>query len=549
MRLNARLIFCGILLLMTLGKVAAQDALIAPGDDALILVYWLPVHTSPDAASPIAAEMVRGMDAQVISVQTDSQGGLWYYLTSNAYGWVPAEWNGEAALTHSSDAALEQIITQANDDIAADIKDLEAYIAQAAAYQSLKDYDYALAAYAEAIMFAPDKGRLYELRGDVRLDQKEGVPAQADLEKAIALGQKLANTYNRLGIAYEQQNIDGMALGQYLEAINATPEYGLAYNNAANAYLHLGLEDKALGNYGLAISHDPFLTTAYTNRGLFYKNRQNYEAALQDFNKALEIFPDDYRALMSRGNLYADYRDFTTALTDLDRAIELQPDISDGYVSRSYAYRMMGRLQEGIDDLKQAIKLNPKDANAYYNLASVYGYAGLYVEALDTYDRAIEVSDRYDNSALLYRAQVYVALGDDVSADADLNMYLTVNRRKDFIATAHLVHGSLNLRSRSFELALEDYRAGFAAWPEFAQDYQTYGLGYWTAPLRAQIIPDLQKRIAADPSNTDLMLQLGALYMEFGHWDEGLNTYRSYLEKVPNAQLENFVGAFESLLA
>ncbi|MEO8609258.1 MAG: tetratricopeptide repeat protein [Chloroflexota bacterium] len=549
MRLLTRFVICGILLSLIVGVAAAQDAPLASGDDALVLVYWLPVHTSPDADSPIAAEMVRGMDAQVIAVQADKQGNTWYYLTNNAYGWVPSEWNGESALTQSSDSALQQIVAEASDALTADPQNLNAYIGRGEAYQSLKSYDLALADYTQAINLAPDDGRLYELRGDVYLDQVDGVVAQADFEQAIKLGRTLANTYNRLGVAYLQQGIDGMALGQYLEASSTTPEYGLPYNNMANAYLNLRLEDKAMGNYGLAISHDPFLTLAYDNRGLLYENQQNYQAALQDYNQALEIFPEDYGALVARAGVYEDnFRDFTTALADLNRAIELQPDISDAYVSRSYAYRMLGHVQEGIDDLKQAVKLNPTDDDAYYNLASVYGHAGLYDEAITAYNRTIEIGDNYDVSVLLYRAQVYVAMDDDRNALADLDAFLTHNSRKDFIATAHFVRGSLNLRRKDYESALADFKSAFEAWPEFAQDYQTYGPGYWTAEPRIQLIADVENRFAADSSNADLMLQLGALYMEYGHWNEGLAIYRFYLDSNPDADLQRFVDGLDNLV-
>jgi tetratricopeptide (TPR) repeat protein len=549
MHFMTRLTICGIMFLMTLGGVTAQDAPLASGDDALVLVYWLPVHTSPDAASPIAAEMVRGQLSHVLTVQTDSQGNSWYYLISLAHGWVPAEWDGESALAHSSDVALEQIVTQATDILNTDPQNLEAQIAQAAAYQSLKDYDSALASYDQAIELAPDDGRLYELHGDVHLNQNEGIPAQADLEQSLALKRKLASTYTRLGIAYEQQGEYGAATTQYQQAITTTREYGLAYNGLANAYIKLNDYDKAMDNYSLAISHDPYLIDAYTNRGKLYRRQENYGAALADYNQGLEFFPDDYKTLVERGYLYARfYGDPDTGMVDLNRAIELDPDNADAYMARASAYYFAGQMQNAIDDWKQGLKLDPTDDNGYFNLAAVYGHLGFYDESLDAYNRAIEVGDDYDFSALLFRAQIYVALGDDFKAEYDLSTYLTGNLHKDFAATAYLIRASLNLRSQAFDLALADYQAAYTAWPEFVHDYRTSGAGYRTASLREQLIPDLQNRISADPSNTDLMLQLGALYMEFGRWDEGFDIYHQYLEKVPNADLEHFVNGLENLV-
>jgi tetratricopeptide (TPR) repeat protein len=541
---------CLAIVLLGINIVFAQNQpqMPAPCEDALVLLNHVPVHTSPDATSPIATEAFRGMVSNVEAVQRDENDLNWYYLTANASGWIPAEVDGQPALARLEQGDIEQMITSASELLNADPTNVEAFMQRAFAYQSEKNFADAAADFTNAVELDTENPLLRELRGDAYLDLNDGENAQRDLEQAIALGRRYGSTYNRLAGAYSNQGEYGMAIDQYLLAIEIIPEYGVLYNNLANVFISAGLPDKAPENYELTLQYDPLYVNAYTNQGLHYERARDYDQAMEYYNMALNIYPCDYNTLVRRGYLYMNpYVETEASFNDLNQAITIDPDNAQAYMARGSVYYLTGDIETALDDYNYGLELDPNNQDGYYNLASIYGRSGNYEAALESYNMAIEVGDYYDYSALLYRAQIYVALGDDTSALADLNVYAQPDRPEDFVTVVHLVRASLYLRNQNYAEALADYRIAFDTWQEFAQQYHYYGLGYRTTPHREEMIPNLKNAVATEPTNANLLTKLGALYMEFGRWDEGLNTYRQYLELEPNTDLAYLVEYLESV--
>jgi len=548
-----RIFLCFLTFILSAANITgAQDSTsFTPGNRVLILSDWLPVHTRPEATSPIAAEMPRGTESYVVAVQTDQQGETWYYLPQFAHGWVSAEQGGQPTMVLLLSERLDRIVAEASSMIASNPNATQAYVARSTAYSVLNQYDLAVTDMNTAINLSPGDARLYRQRGNVQLDAGNYEAAAQDLEQAISRGDRLARTYRNLGIAYQNMRSFSHAIEAYQNAISVTPDYGLPYTELGHTYRWQDRFEEALPLFNQAIELDPHLSRAYVDRADNYRDMGDYESALQDYNQAIVVDPYYSQAYVLRAIFYAQtYGDPTAALADFNRAVEVDPTNDQAYSERGVFYMKQGNADLAVNDLKQTIALNPNNDHARFTLGALYGYLGRYNDAIASYTEAIKPIGVYDTAALLYRPQAYIAIDDYDSALQDLNDFLGF-RASDgdyFVAVAYLLRGAVYLYRGEYMLASQDYQEAFMIQNEFASAYAYYGGGYRITPLREQSIVELQGQAAAQPDNADLQLRLGHLLMEYGQWQAGLEQYRVYLKLVPDAELESFVSSMEVLM-
>jgi tetratricopeptide (TPR) repeat protein len=552
-------LFVVLLIFIGIGAVSAQDAL-APGDRVLIDVGRMPVRTAPEMSGPIAAEVLRGMVSRVVAVQEDADGRTWLYLANNAYGWVLDTIEGEPTVIPYTDAALEQIITEATAIIETNPNDIQAYVERGTAYLSQRNYEASVADYTSAINLAPGDYRLLEYRGKAYLDSIDYEAVIRDIDVVtLATGEVTeltANTYNRAGIAHQWLENLGMSVFAYERALEIEPTYGVIYSNMGTLFDHYEMYDNALNHFAQAIEHDPYLSNAYVNRAITYQHLADYDAALTDFNTAIEVDPYDVHAYVRRAIFYSEvYRDWDAALMDYNRAIAIAPYDDRAYAERAVTYMFLGETELAIDDLKYAIELNPGNAHAYYNLAALYGNLGRYAEAVETYSRVMEINDRWDQSLLLYRPQGYIALNDYDLALADLDQFLADLNTENpdnlyFETTAYLIRGNVHAYLGDYDSAALDYQTALSTSYEFAVGYYVYGAGYRITTPRESLIGDLQSEAEANPDDPDAQLRLALLYLEFGRWQEARTTFQRYRElvSVPPQGLDTFISTLESLV-
>jgi tetratricopeptide (TPR) repeat protein len=527
-----------------------SQPLFEAGDVVLVTETILPVHILPDAASPIATEILAGMKSRVVATHTRSNSETWLYLENNAFGWVQSEIVNNQTLRSFSDDGLQKLVSEATLSINSGSSDPYIYVQRATVYLTLRRYEEAVADYTRAVELAPDEGHLHEYLGKAYLDAKDYPFAQDEFKRAIELGHQQPGTSNRLAITYLNQFDPQGAITQYLRGITIQPGWGLIYSNLANAYTEINDYDSAINNYNQALQFDPYLAPAMTNRALTYWNLGNYEKALSDFNNAVSIDPYSAYAHLKRAVYFDEvYRDFGAARNDLDLALRFAPDDANVYAASGVNYLKSGEFILAVTDLKRALELDPFNDTANFNLAYSYSQLGRYQDAIESYSYIIVGVDNFDGGMLLYRPQVYIAVEEYENALADLDLYIeTYGSNQDyFAAVAYLTRANVHLRNKNYDMAIEDYRHPFQDQLEFSRNYHLYGAGYRVTPLREKLIKDFEIRMAFSPQAPDY-LELGHLYMELGRWQEAISTYKIYLSKVDDPNLATFVTDFSQLI-
>jgi tetratricopeptide (TPR) repeat protein len=546
-----------LLLALPLSQLSAQDSDLRAGDRVIVLAYRLPVYVQPDSESVIATEMTAGMVSHIVAIQEDENGQQWIYLGDGAYGWVESLLEDEATLISYSDDYLTDMIDKATAAIEENPDNPAPYLMRASIYAYQHNYEAAQLGFDRVIELAPDEAWFYEFRARFLTDSGQAAAAIDDMQRAIELGAGFPNTWNRLARASLYAGQPAVAFQQFEDALNRAPEYGLLYVNLGHQYLQMQAFSSAIEFYSQALEVDPYLTTALVARGNAYLQLGDFQTARESFDAALTIDPTCGECLHYLGMYFTEVeRNFDVAISDLTLAIEADPMNSRIFSSRAIAYSMTGQLDSAIEDFKKAIELDPTSEQAYYNLAALYATVGSYGSAAETYTtlRSVHPNTDFGHGALLYRAQVYVAMGDYEQAAADLDEYLAGisifdRSNRYFLVVGWLYQGRIALVQGRYEDAAELYEGAEQYESSFTKSFHTLGIGYRITQGQEQRVINVMAEVNNNPT-VDSYLQLANLQMELGRWEDASASYEAYLELVetPPDGLEKFLEAMEGVL-
>ena len=164
------------------------------------------------------------------------------------------------------------------------------------------------------------------------------------------------------------------------------------------------------------------------------------------------------------------------------RGLAINPDLPELYAARAVLRTEQWRLDAAEQDLRRSIELNPNLSESYVRLGTAYEYDGRPRDALDAYARASQL-DPLHKVLHIRRCLTLQNLGryEDAGAACD-----NAVRLQPEVPNAHWARGLLALSRGDVPQAIVGYRAAL----ELA------------------------------PSRADLLVQLGALYLDMGLPDE-----------------------------
>jgi Tfp pilus assembly protein PilF len=192
-----------------------------------------------------------------------------------------------------------------------------------------RDYDRAIADYAEALQFDPGLAVAFNGRSSAYYEKNDFDRAIADHTKAIQLDPKLADAYFHRGIAYSYGKHD---------------------------------YDRAVADYTKAIQLDPIFAGAYFHRAIVYQNgTQDYDRALSDYQEVLSLDASYYLAHNNRGIIFQVVKkDFNRAIAEYTEALRISPNYAPALYNRGVSKEMLGDTADGNADIASAKAL---DAN------------------------------------------------------------------------------------------------------------------------------------------------------------------------------------------
>jgi len=109
--------------------------------------------------------------------------------------------------------------------------------------------------------------------------------------------------YNKLGIAYHQQQQFDLARRYYQRAIRANKNYSEALNNLGTVYYAGKSYRRALSQYKKALKLSPESSSIYSNLGTAYFARRQYKQASEAYATALKLDPEIFEHRSSFGSI------------------------------------------------------------------------------------------------------------------------------------------------------------------------------------------------------------------------------------------------------
>jgi tetratricopeptide (TPR) repeat protein len=170
----------------------------------------------------------------------------------------------------------------------------------------------------------------HKLKGKTLSQQGEYAQALSEMDQALALNPKDAETFTRRGGIYTLQK-------QY---------------------------DKAINDFNQALELDPRYAKAYYNRALAYYYQGKYDQALSDLQKNIELKPKDAEAYHNRGLVYTQKNDYGKAIDDFNMAVALNPKLADAYFNKAATCERAGRQNEAREAYAAYLKVAPPEARA-----------------------------------------------------------------------------------------------------------------------------------------------------------------------------------------
>jgi protein O-GlcNAc transferase len=243
------------------------------------------------------------------------------------------------------------------------------------------ELDQAIAHYRQAALLDPDLKFAHFCLGNALMKQAKFGQAAASYVQELRINPESYAAMTNLGNALRKSGKLEHAVACYQKSIALQSSraecgniVGDTFNNLGITYNDLGRLDEAIASFRQAILHRPTFIDAYVNIATPLLVRGGLEDSAQYCKKALELQPDCWRAHMNLGNAYKRLGLFNQAAASYQRAISLTQENGGAYSNLGETLKEQGKLHEAAESFEKAIAARPVFKPAYSNLLYFYAF-------------------------------------------------------------------------------------------------------------------------------------------------------------------------------
>ena len=182
-------------------------------------------------------------------------------------------------------------------------------------------------------------------------------------------GHDTAQSWNSLGLLYEQEGKLDQAREAYQKAIRLDPGYADGHNNLGAMHLKAGEIDKAVRAFRKAHEIDVQAPQPLVNLGNAYLQMKRFQDAVSAFGKALQVGPDSAEVHHNLGYAFLESGRLDDALASFDSALRLRPRYASAQNNKGTVFLRKGRFEEAGRAFAEAIQIDSEFRPAYINLA------------------------------------------------------------------------------------------------------------------------------------------------------------------------------------
>jgi serine/threonine protein kinase/Tfp pilus assembly protein PilF len=179
------------------------------------------------------------------------------------------------------------------------------------------------------------------------------------IEQAIALAPNWGRPY------VDRSNLRNMlgdrrrAIEDLTRALEINPEFAMAYDHRGWYYCIDGKPDEAIEDCTQALKLEPGMATAFTHRAEAFRIRGNRLAAVKDCTDAIALAPKMASAWAVRGHAHLELGDVDAAIVDATQSIDLFPEDPLSFTIRALAYQAKKDFPRVLQNCEKALQLAP----------------------------------------------------------------------------------------------------------------------------------------------------------------------------------------------
>ena len=397
--------------------------------------------------------------------------------------------------------------------------------------QTLGGLREAIAFLDKAIASRPDYQEAFFQRGVAKLQLGDSAGATDDLERAVAIDPRSADTWYHLGrAACEVPNRRKRSREAFERLLEIDPSYRLApLARARLAWLEGDLVAAArlCDDAEKAIGSDEEI---HFLRGSIAADRGDSRAAIDHYSRGLQVRAESWKCLVNRAKEHMGLAEFDRALADLDRAVQLNPGGVEAWANRAFCLLDLGRAKEAEEALARFEALPPSpQIPAGLVRAKMLTGQGKWKEALEAIQPVLDAAP-FDVRALKVRARCEQGLGRLPDAIAAMEKAVEASPH---LADLRCFHAELLLAARRRNEAVKELDAVLARTPDCAPALLLRARARLAAADRAGARSDLEAAAKAAPSDHEVALLLGQAYIDDGATEEARKLFEAILDRLP----------------
>jgi tetratricopeptide (TPR) repeat protein len=257
---------------------------------------------------------------------------------------------------NDNDTGFDQLLTMSTRE-----SDIHNFLGHC--YSELKQPEWSVQHYTEAIRLSPGQDNNYVNRGMAYLEWGKQDSAKKDFQTALDINPQ--NVLARYNFTLLEEEDEVESLDRINELIKRNPRLSFAYASRAYYYFQHGDYMLARIDYDSAIHLEPENPSHYLNRGMCFEKMNNLENAYQDYKKATGLDPSDPRVWYNQGNIFYKQEKFKHAIESYTLSIQLDPNSGSYYYNRGLSYFQLDDRFNACKDMELAFQLNIEQAGNF----------------------------------------------------------------------------------------------------------------------------------------------------------------------------------------
>jgi len=414
----------------------------------------------------------------------------------------------------------------------------------------------------------PDSGLANEVLGTAYFLSEQQQKAITPLKKAIKAEPDQSGPLTKLGIIYMETNnlVDAEKL--LLQAVQVNPKHRFAHQRLGLLYEYQKKDPLAIQHFylGLQGTSNDYLGIA-VNLGRLLNKSGNYPATVSVLEARVplsEILPD---AQLILATAYLATNNYSKARARFHRVLQMDQTTTEAMLGLAKAQRGEGDLRAALTTIKKLVKLQPKSAQAKLEEGEILLRLGDKKRATAAFDKAVSFGAersyinqriaRYhlDRKEFTQARNIYQAMVTDRTADAFVFGQLSellmgqgdiekgehvlnqgVKRFPDN-AYLHLRYGSYLASIGKYKESLPELKKTTELSPNDATAWKTYAFALSRAGQKSDAVSAAEKLYQLQPNSVETAIFYATRLETNNQLDKAEVIYRKVIKAAPRHAL------------